>query len=200
MTTIYDDVEPDSGVNPADESGSNYLQPGVYEADLLIECDTTFNPGVYVFKGTLDFGENHLVQGQNVLFVFAGDEGAEQFKLNAQSVVKFTGITYDQLTSTPYSMSEEDAEVLNGMIIYDPNSTADVSINGGANTIFDGILYMPQRTAKFNGNSTVEGSCMMIASGTIELTGNNTIKSLCLPTNVTSFDIGGTTIAVRLVA
>ena len=200
VTRIYTDIEPDSGSVVVGEGGSNYLQPGVYDADIVIECDTTFNPGVYVFNGTLDFGENHLVQGQNVLFVFAGDEGTEQFKLNAQSVVKFTGITYDQLTSTPYSMSEADAEVLNGMIIYDPNSTTDIAINGGANTIFDGILYMPKRKAKFNGNATVEGTCMMLAAGTIELTGNNTLKSLCLPTNVTSFDIGGTTIAVRLVA
>ena len=89
---------------------------------------------------------------------------------------------------------------MNGMIIYDPNSTSDIAINGGADTIFDGILYMPGRHAVFNGNATVAGSCMMIAAGTIKLTGDSSITSLCIPENVTSFEIGGTTIAVRLVA
>ena len=195
-TNIYTNVTPNNGMELA---GSNYLRPGIY-SDITIGCDTTFNPGVYLITGVLDFGENHLVQGQNVLLVFTGAGGDERFKLNAKSKVHFTGITYDQLISTPYSMDAEDAELLNGMIIYDPNSTQDIRINGGADTIFDGILYMPKRKAIFNGNSEVGGSCMMLAAGTIELTGSTTVQSLCLPDNVTSFDIGGTTIAVRLVA
>lgn len=197
VTNTYTDVVPESGTVTTTSGTANGLLPGTY-TDITIGCDTTFNPGVYVITGVLDFGSNHLVQGSNVLFVFTG-EGDERFKLNADSKVNFTGITYDQLVNE-YSVSEEDAAVLNGMIIYDPNSTADIAINGGADVIFDGILYMPNRHARFNGNATVEGSCMMLAAGTIELTGNNTIKSLCLPTNVTSFEIGGTTISVRLVA
>ena len=197
ITRTYTDVVPASGTSTVVSGTANGLLPGTY-GDITIGCDTTFNPGVYIITGTLDFGENHTVQGSNVLFVFTGT-GSEKMKLNAQSVVNFTGITYDQLVFD-YSVDPEMAERLNGMIIYDPMSTADIAINGGADTIFDGILYMPNRHTKFNGNATVEGSCMMIAAGTIELTGSNTIKSLCLPTNVTSFEIGGTTISVRLVA
>lgn len=198
VTNNYTNVIPESGSAPASSGTANGLMPGTY-GDITIECDTTFNPGVYIITGVMDFGSNHLVQGNNVLLVFTG-EGDERLRLNATSKVNFTGITHDQLVSSPYNMDSEDAEVLNGMIIYDPNSTSDISINGGADIAFDGILYMPNRKAKFNGNSSVGGSCMMLAAGTIELTGNNAIKSLCLPTNVTSFDIGGTTISVRLVA
>ena len=197
VTKLYSNVVPDSGTSTATSGSANGLLPGTY-GDITIGCDTTFNPGVYVITGVLDFGQNHTVQGNNVLFVFTG-EGSERMKLNSQSVVNFTGITYDQLVNE-YSVSAEDAEVLNGMIVYDPESTADIAINGGADVVFDGILYMPNRHAQFNGNSTVGGSCMMLAAGTITLTGNNTIQSLCLPTNVTSFEIGGTTISVRLVA
>ena len=196
VTRTYSNVRSETGTTTAVSGTANALLPGTYE-NIIVGCDTTFTPGVYVINGNLDFGENHLVQGTNVLLVFTG-EGAERFKLNAKSKVNFTGITYDILVNQ-YEVEPEDAEVLNGMIIYDPSSTADIAINGGADTIFNGILYMPGRHAKFNGNSTVHGSCMMLAAGTIELTGNNTIRSLCLPTNVTSFDIGGTTISVRLV-
>jgi Flp pilus assembly protein TadG len=196
-TKTFTNVVPDSGVVPISTSTAGNLQPGTY-TDIIVGCDTYFNPGVYVITGELDFGQNFLVQGENVMLIFTG-ETDEQFKLNSQSVVNFTGITYDQLVNQ-YNVDEEDAEVMNGMIIYDPNSTQPISINGGANTIFDGILYMPGRHAVFNGDSTVAGGCMMIAAGTIKLTGNTTIQSLCIPENVSSFEIGGTTISVRLVA
>ena len=204
--SIYEfrrEVVTDTYVNVVSSSGgtvsgtANGLLPGTY-GDITIGCDTTFNPGVYVITGVLDFGSNHTVQGNNVMFVFTGD-GDERWKLNSQSIVNFTGITYDQLVNE-YSVSAADAEILNGMIIYDPNSTANIQINGGADTTFEGVLYMPNRFVKFNGNSSTSGSCMMIAAGTMEITGTADIASLCLPTNVNSFEVGGTTISVRLVA
>ena len=190
-------VVPDVGTSTATAGTASGLLPGTY-TDITIGCNTTFNPGVYIISGVLDFGENWTVQGSNVMLVFTG-ETDEQWKLNAKSVVNFTGITYDQLVND-YSVAAADAEILDGMIIYDPNSTQTIRINGGADTIFDGVLYMPKRKAKFNGNSTVSGTCLMLAVGTIELTGRNTIESLCVPENMNFFEIGGTTISVRLVA
>ena len=197
VTKIYENVVSADGTTTAVSGTAGGLLPGTY-SNITIGCNTTFNPGVYVITGVLDFGQNHTVRGNNVMFVLTGETN-EQWKINSQSIVNFTGITYDQLVNE-YDVSEADAEILNGMILYDPNSTSNVTINGDADTIFDGVLYMPNRFAKFNGSSTISGSCMMIAAGTIELTGSATVESLCMPENVTSFEIGGTTISVRLVA
>ncbi len=173
------------------------LLPGTY-GDITITCDTSFSPGVYVVTGTLDFGQNNSVTGSDVLFVLKG-AGSEKFKLNAKSKVNLTGIKESTLTNS-YAMSSEDAEALAGMIIYDPNSTSDVQINGGADVMFDGIVYIPKRTAKFNGNSSVSGKCMMLAAGKLEFTGTNDLGSFCVPSGSTAIDIGGSTVSVRLVA
>lgn len=173
------------------------LSPGTY-GSITIGCDTHFAPGVYTITGTLDFGQNHTVTGDNVMLVLSG-AGSEKFKLNAQSVVRMSGITESTLVNT-YSMSAEDAAKMAGMLIFDPNSTADVQINGGADMMLDGIVYMPNRKAKFNGNSSVSGACMMIAAGKLEFTGTNDLASFCVPTGAEAFDIGGTTISIRLVA
>lgn len=172
------------------------LLPGTY-GDISVTCDTEFTPGVYTITGVLDFGQNKTVTGADVMMVMTGS-GSERFKLNSQSVVNMTGITENTLVNT-YGMSADDAAELAGMLIFDPNSTADISINGGATMTMDGILYMPNRKAKFNGNSSVSGACMMIAAGTLEFTGTNDLASFCIPTGSTSFDIGGNTISIRLV-
>lgn len=180
------------------EGNANNLWPGVY-SNISVACTTFFNPGVYYITGSFDLGQNQSVTGSNVLFIFSGSN-SENFKINSQSKVDFTGITEFTLKQLPYSMSQADAEKLAGMIIYDPNSTGDMTINGGANVIFDGIIYAPKRTAKFNGNSSLNGDCMMIAAGKVTFTGTNDFSSFCVPSDINAFDIGGTTISVRLVA
>ncbi|QYJ06106.1 TadE/TadG family type IV pilus assembly protein [Qipengyuania flava] len=178
------------------ETTSATLNPGTYN-NVTISCDTFFNPGVYTITGVLDFGQNHTVTGDDVMLVLSGS-GSERFKLNAQSVVRMSGISESRLINT-YSVAAEDAARMAGMLIFDPNSTADVKINGGADMQLEGILYMPGRKAKFNGNSSVSGQCMMLAAGQLEFTGTNDLDSFCVPTGATSFDIGGNTISIRLV-
>jgi Flp pilus assembly protein TadG len=179
------------------ETTSASLSPGTYN-DITITCDTFFNPGVYTITGVLDFGQNNTVTGDDVMMVLTGS-GSERFKLNAQSVVRMSGITESRLINT-YSVPAEDAAKMAGMLIFDPNSTADVRINGGADMQLEGILYMPKRKAKFNGNSSVSGQCMMLAAGQLEFTGTNDLDSFCVPTGAQSFDIGGNTISIRLVS
>lgn len=173
------------------------LQPGTY-GDIKVTCETFFNPGVYYVTGTFDLGQNQAVRGSDVLFVLTGS-GTANFSLNSNSIVNFAGITKDTLMNN-YGVAEEDADRLKGMIIFDKNSTADIKINGGANVIFEGVVYTPLRTATFNGNSSVNGKCMMLAAAKLVFTGTNDFSSFCIPPDITAFDIGGTTISVRLVA
>lgn len=186
MDTVTDTVE------------NAVLYPGSY-TDIDIDCDSHFMPGVYSISGVLDFGSNNTVTGDDVLLVLSGS-GSERFKLNSQSIVRMSGITEATLTAFPYNVAAEEALRLAGMLIFDPNSTADVTINGGADMQLDGIVYMPGRTATFNGNSSVNGQCMMIAAGKLKFTGTNDLNSFCVPTGAQSFDIGGNTISIRLVS
>lgn len=187
------------GTGGTASSGANNtsMQPGTY-TNISITCDTHFAPGVYIITGTFDLGQNKKVTGDDVMFVLQGS-GTEKFKLNSKSEVVMSGITKSTLINT-YGLSEADASLMAGMLIYDPNSTADVQINGGADMQLEGVVYMPKRKAKFNGNSSVTGHCMMIAAGKLEFTGSNQLSSFCVPSGVQAIDIGGTTVKVRLVA
>lgn len=184
-------------ITTGDSGNAHDLQPGTY-ASIDVQCTTFFNPGVYYITGTFDLGQNQTVTGADVLFVMTGS-GSENFKLNSQSTVSFSGITSSTL-QTRYGMSEEEAEALKGMILFDKTSTADIRINGGADVTFEGIMYAPLRSATFNGNSSMNGKCMMLAMGKIKFTGTNDFSSFCVPPDTSAFDIGGTTISVRLVA
>ena len=186
------------GTGTTSSASSTYtVYPGTY-SDISIGCDTYFSPGVYTLTGTLDFGTNHNVTGSDVMFVLTGS-GSEKTKINSGSVVNLSGITKSTLTGT-YSLSAKDAEKLQNMLIFDTKSTADLQMNGHANVGLNGILYMPKRNGKFNGNSTVSGSCMILALATLHFTGNNDLGSFCLSTGATGIDIGGSTVQVRLVA
>ena len=190
-------------VNASDDSSgssgsSTYtVSPGTYTG-ISIGCDTYFLPGVYTVNGVLDFGTGHTVTGTDVMFVITGT-GDERTKINAGSVVNMSGITKDTLTTT-YGVAADVAEKLNGMLIYDPVSTAEVRFNGHAKVGLNGIVYMPNRAGKFNGNATMAGSCMILALKSLHFTGNNSLDSFCLSSGTTGIDIGGSTVKVRLVA
>lgn len=193
-TEYYTNV---TGATTSSTSGGGSMLPGTY-GDINITCNTHFAPGVYIITGTFDLGQNRLVTGDDVMFVLTGS-GTEKFKLNSNSKVVMSGITKSTLMTT-YGLSDEEATPMAGMLIYDPNSTADLKINGGADMMLEGIVYTPKRTATFNGNSAVAGKCMMIAAGKITFSGSNQLGSFCKPSGVEAFDIGGTTVQVRLVA
>lgn len=71
-------------------------------------------------------------------------EQADRIKINSNSVVSLSGITQSTL-QTDYGMSSDDAAKLAGMVIYDPNSTEQLKMNGNATLALNGIIYMPQR-------------------------------------------------------
>ena len=188
-----------SNVNILTVSSGNAsnLQPGTYST-INVACQTYFNPGIYYVTGSFDLGQNQLVVGDDVLFVLTGNNSAN-FSVNSQSKVRLSGITQSRLMSV-YGMAEADAARLAGMIIFDEKSSAPIRINGGADIIFEGTVYAPKRNATFNGSSSMNGKCMMLAVATIKFTGTNDFSSFCIPPQLNPFDVGGTTIQVRLVA
>jgi hypothetical protein len=180
---------------PAD--GKVYLQPGMYSAGLTIACPTVFEPGVYFVNGDLDFGQNQVVTGTGgVMFVLTS---AGAIHINSNSNVTLSGITNSTLIND-YGYDDEAAAKLAGMLIWDPDSTADFTMNGNAALHLSGIFYMPNREAVFNGTSTASGNCIMVAADRIKIDGNFSLNNFCTTTGGSAMSIGGTNTRVRLVA
>lgn len=193
----YSNVASSGSGTTTTTSATYTVSPGTYNG-ITIACDTNFLPGIYSINGTLDFGSGYTVNGTDIMFVISGS-GNEKMKLNAGSTVNLSGITKSTLKSQ-YSVSNDDASDLAGMLIHDATSTANMKFNGHASATLNGIVYMPKRNGKFNGNATNAGSCMILALATLTFTGTNDLGSFCHSNGSTGIDIGGTTVQVRLVA
>jgi Flp pilus assembly protein TadG len=195
VTTTYEDVqtEVDEG-----SDGIARLEPGTYES-IEIACETRFAPGVYVVEGNLDFGQsngiNNKVTGTDMMFVL---EGAGALHINSNSYINLSGITATTLMT--YGVSADDAAKLAGMLIFDPESDDRMLINGNATLKLEGVMYMPNRTVEWKGNSTASGKCIMLAAGKIELSGNNNLTNFCVPAGLEGIQIGGAQLTVKLVA
>lgn len=169
-------------------------QPGIYST-ISVACKTVFAPGIY-FVDDIDFGQNQIVIGSDVMFVIREAGGMH---INSKSNLSLTGITADTLTSI-YGYDSEEANKLAGMVIYDPDTTAQFKMNGNADLHLEGTIYMPKREIWFNGNSTASGTCMMIVANQITFTGNNDLESFCVPDGNSPLQLGGGQPTVRLVS
>ena len=177
--------------------GNVNLSPGVYSSGLSIGCPTIFSPGVYFVNGDLDFGQNKTITGSGgVMFVLTSSGGIH---INSNSNVTLSGISGTTLIND-YGYDTDTAAKLAGMIIWDPDSTADFTMNGNSELHLSGVFYMPQREAVFNGNSTASGNCIMVAANRIKIDGNFSLNNFCVTTGGSAMSIGGTNTNVRLVA
>lgn len=190
-TTTYSNIQ--TFTTPANDGVARPL-PGTY-ANIEIDCNTEFQPGVYVVEGTLDFGDNVSVTGDDVMFVL---KSGDKIHINDNSNLNFTGISSDTLENT-YGLSAASASKLAGMLLYDPESEDQFKMNGRASLVLNGVFYMPGRNVWFNGNSNLTGSCLQIASGTITLNGNFNASIFCESSEANPFAIGSQKGGVRLV-
>lgn len=166
-------------------NGTASPQPGTY-TNIMIGCTTTFQPGIYVINGTIDFGNNKTVTGTDVLFVMTT---ANQIaNINSKTNIALSGIKASTLMST-YGYSAASAAKLAGMLFYDTQSTSQIKFNGNSTTNFNGIFYMPNRSLWFNGSSAVSGACMMLVARTLMLDGTTDLSSFCQSNNANSLTV-----------
>lgn len=171
-------------------------QPGIYSS-INITCPTQFSSGVYWISGTLDFGNNMAVTGSDVLFVITGT--SNDIRINSTSIVTLSGISASTLTSR-YSVTPENAAKMKNMLFFDPSNTSDFDINGNATLDLNGVLYMPSREVKINGNMSSGSRCVMLVSDTFWITGSANLTNFCAPDGGGGMQIGERTATVRLVA
>lgn len=162
-------------------SGVANLQPGTY-ASINITCNTNFAPGIYVVNGGMDFSNNRVITGSDVMFVLKSNIGIAN--INSNSAITLSGITKATLMTT-YGYSDAASSKLAGMLFWDPLGTSQIKWNGNSVSILNGTMYMPQRQLWFNGTSAVSGKCMMLVGSTLMFTGNLDMSSFCQPAGTT---------------
>lgn len=185
-----------SNVSSVTSGGSDGIArplPGTYST-INIACTTEFQPGIYLVD-EIDFGQNQVVTGENVLFVIRNSGGMH---INSKSNITLSGISKSMLMDT-YGYSEAVASKLARMVIYDAESTDQLKINGNADVHFWGTIYMPNREVWFNGTATASGNCMMLVANRVTFTGTVDLDNFCLPSGATLPKAGGAKDKVKLV-
>jgi Flp pilus assembly protein TadG len=170
--------------------------PGIY-TNISIACPTEFQSGIYFVSGSIDFGNNNTVTGSDVMFVITGSSG--NVRINSNSDVTLTGISASTLQGT-YGYSASDANKWKNMLFFDKHNTSDFDINGNAELDLNGILYMPSREVKINGNMSAGSRCIMVVSDTFWITGSANLTNFCSPDGGAGMQIGDQTATVRLIA
>lgn len=170
--------------------------PGVYTS-ISINCPTQFQPGIYFISGDIDFGNNRVVTGSDVMFVMTGSSG--NIRINSTSNVTISGITATTLQNT-YGYTAADAAKMKNMLFFDKHNTSDFDINGNATLDLNGVLYMPSREVKINGNMSQGSRCIMLVSDTFWITGSANLTNFCDPNGAGGMLIGDRTATVRLIA
>jgi Flp pilus assembly protein TadG len=168
--------------------------PGTYST-INITCQTEFQPGIFVVDD-IDFGQNQIVTGTDVLFVIKNAGGMH---INSQSNITLSGITKDTLMGT-YGYTDAVASRMASMVIFDKDTTDQLKINGNSDVHFYGILYMPSREVWLNGTAVASGECMMVVASQITFTGTVDLDNFCLPAGADTPNVGGSDANVKLVA
>jgi Flp pilus assembly protein TadG len=190
-TTTYSDVS--TNTIPASD-GIARPEPGTYDT-ISIACETRFQPGIYVVD-SIDFGQNYVVTGTDVMFVIKESNGMH---INSNSNLTLSGITKTTLMDV-YGYSAAIADQLATMVIHDEDSTDQIKLNGNSTVTLNGIVYTPKREIWFNGTTAVSGVCMMVVANNVTVTGTTDFNNFCIPAGGNILDTGGAQAEVKLVS
>lgn len=191
-TRSYSDVQVHVGAN------AGTVQPGTYE-EIHVSCNTTFLPGIYVIDGGgLKITGQYEVAGIGVMFVL---KNGAWIDIAGGANVNLTAMQTSELVSKGVPVA--DAQKLAGMLVFedrDSEGTSKNKINGNANTLLNGTIYLPVSAIDFAGTAGVSSQCLMIAASTIKLTGNANMTTFCPPGSSNEVNVVNTQGTVKLVA
>jgi Flp pilus assembly protein TadG len=173
-------------VNTSTEvGGALVLQPGTYDG-MDFKCDVVFNSGIYVINGgVFNVNAQYNQTGAGVMFVLKNGAG---IVINGGANVNLTAMSVSQLETA--GVSHAQAVKLAGMLIFeDPNSPGNTGnkLNGNANTVLNGTVYLPVSNLDVRGTAGVTSQCLMLVASTITISGNAAMESFC-PANQSASD------------
>lgn len=176
------------------------LKQGTYRGGFDVSCTTVFNPGIYVIDGgRLKITGQHQVTGAGILIIL---KNGAYIDIAGGANISLTAATSAQLTAA--GLSTAQAQEFAGMLVYeDRNSQGSDgrnSLNGNADTVLNGKIYLPKSDIRFSGTASVTSACLLIAAANITLEGDTNMSSFC-PPGMTNDDVVTTGRAtVKLVA
>jgi Flp pilus assembly protein TadG len=157
------------------------LYPGVYCNGLTISDSAVLEPGTYyIDKGDFQVGSNVVLTcncsaaGSGVTIVLT-TSGTDFSKIGSVDINGTAKVTLQAPSSSTYRYPGK-------LFIQDPraelklNGGGQNKFNGGANLSLTGLLYFPNQTVEWSGNSATS-SCTQIVANTITFTGNTNLAN-----------------------
>lgn len=137
------------------------LSPGCYNGNMDLKGTVKFNPGVYFIKDTsFSINSNADISGTDVTFVLVGSTALD-FKGNATIALK---APTDATVGAKYP----------GVLFWGSSTTAaSHTINGGANSKLQGVMYFPAATVDMRGGADMDVGCSRVVANRISLSGNS---------------------------
>lgn len=186
-TGIMPVPDPLGGIQPPQWSASNCLAdpkltnspPGTsigpaaggtvcYDGLTLNGGSVTLNPGIYVINGAMKLGGNVTVDG-TVNGTVNGASGVTFYITQNGSLNIESGAIVNLVAP--------DSGTYNGILFYqDPSNTTTASIEGGAGSTLDGILYFPAALLQLDGGTSTD-TYISIVAGQVTLGGNLSLKN-----------------------
>lgn len=152
------------------------MYPGRYCNGLSIRGTAIMQPGVYIIDGgSLTVNSQAHVTGEGVTFVLTGNTASTVADLQING-----GANLDLRAPTP----TEDATWYGVLFFQDQiGSTSESIINGDSSMQFEGIVYMPNGTVRFNGNAGQHAECLLLIANRVNFSGTSSLDNDC-PTHI----------------
>jgi hypothetical protein len=129
--------------------------------NLNVNSAMTLPAGIY-FYHKVTIGTNGNLTGNGVNIVI----GSGGLSMNGSA----------QMTLTAGGGGTGPAAALNGVVIYDTESSTNLTINGNNAPSLDGAVYFPNADVKWNGNNTTGTNCTEIVARSLTFTGMSTLS------------------------
>lgn len=175
------------------------LSQGTYAGGFHTSCNTVFNPGVYVIDGgELRINAQHQVTGAGILIIL---KNGATIHINGGASINLTAATSAQLMNIG-GLSSAQATKFAGMLVFEDRASQGGSsiLNGTANTILNGKIYLPKSDITFSGTAGVTSACLLIAASNITLTGTTDMSTFCPPGMQNTDEVTSGQATIKLVA
>lgn len=155
-------------------TGSKTLSPGTYCGGISISSaglTATFNPGLYIITGGINWNSQTTVTGSGVTLFFTKGGGSSygQVTISGQVNVSLTAPTSSANGGIPGILMFGDR----GWV----STGQNVSINGGSSTKLEGILYFPYTGLILTGNTTCNGKYLGIVADNVTINGSASLNA-----------------------
>ena len=152
------------------------LSPGRY-CGLDLKGNVSLDPGVYFIDGgTLKVNANAKVTGTGVTIYLYHQAG---ITLNGNATIQ---------------LSAPSSGTYKGMLFFGSRTTyntADVVMNGTADSLMTGALYFPKQMVRYQGNFSGNNGCTQVVANTVVWTGNVTLRVDCNAAGLPPITVGG---------